>query len=138
MFTQFIAIIALLWAGMILGISFLESWVKFRAPSLTKAVGLDVGRTVFRFFHNVQTLLIFVVIGLSLFAQFSIADWLLLSGLIVILSMQLFWLFPQLNHRANFIIAGGSPPPSPVHSFYGAAEVAKFSLLLIISVKLLI
>jgi hypothetical protein len=138
MFTQFIAIIALLWAGMILGISFLESWAKFRAPSLTKAIGLDVGRTVFRFFHNVQNTLIFVIIGLSLFAEFSIVDWLLLCGLVAILSMQLFWLFPRLNQRANFIIAGGNPPSSPIHSFYGVTEIAKFDLLLIISIKLLI
>lgn len=83
-----------------------------------------------------QNLLIFVIIGLTLFAQFSIADWLLLSGLVVTLSIQLFWLFPQLNRRANFIIAEGNPSPSPIHSFYGVTEVAKLGLLLIISIKL--
>ena len=46
--------IALLWAGMILGISFLESWVKFRTPGLSKAIGLEVGRTVFGVFHKAR------------------------------------------------------------------------------------
>lgn len=137
MFARIIAMIILLWAGMILGISFLESWAKFRAPSLTKVVGLDIGRTVFRVFHNVQNILIFIIIGLSLFVQISIANWLLLCGLAVIYLMQLFWLFPQLNYRANLIIAGGNPPSSPIHSIYGVCEITKFSLLLIISINLL-
>ena len=39
--------IALTWASMILAISFLEAWVKFRAPFLRKHVAVDVGRHVF-------------------------------------------------------------------------------------------
>jgi len=39
--------IAWQWAAMILAISFLEAWVKFRAPFLRKHVAVDVGRHVF-------------------------------------------------------------------------------------------
>lgn len=38
---------AITWSSMILSISFLEAWVKFRAPFLRKHVAVDVGRHVF-------------------------------------------------------------------------------------------
>ena len=38
---------SLIWASMILSISFLEAWVKFQAPFLRKHVAVDVGRHVF-------------------------------------------------------------------------------------------
>jgi len=129
MLTQLIAIIALLWGGMILGISFLESWAKFRAPSLTKPIGLDVGRTVFSYFHKVQTILALTVIVLSMFANGSLKMYLILAGLILALCIQSIWLLPRLYERVNIIIAGGKPPPSFVHAFYGMTEVVKFILL---------
>jgi hypothetical protein len=39
--------LALTWSSMILTISFLEAWTKFRAPFLKKYIAVDVGRFVF-------------------------------------------------------------------------------------------
>jgi hypothetical protein len=39
--------LALLWSSMIIAISFLEAWTKFRAPFLKKYIAVDVGRHVF-------------------------------------------------------------------------------------------
>ena len=36
------------WLGMVLAISFLEAPLKFRAPGITIALGLGIGRLVFR------------------------------------------------------------------------------------------
>lgn len=36
------------WLGMVLAISFLEAPLKFRAPGVTPALGLGIGRLVFR------------------------------------------------------------------------------------------
>jgi hypothetical protein len=41
------ASVALVWSSLILAISFLEAWVKFRAPFLKKYIAVDVGRHVF-------------------------------------------------------------------------------------------
>jgi hypothetical protein len=38
----------LVWLGMVLGISVLETPLKFRAPGITRALGLGIGRLVFR------------------------------------------------------------------------------------------
>jgi hypothetical protein len=45
--------IEFIWAGMLSGRSFLEAPVKFTAPSITLAIGLDVGRHVFAVFNKV-------------------------------------------------------------------------------------
>ena len=42
------------WAGLLLGISFLEAWVKFKAPTLRKHVAVDVGRHIFRALNIVE------------------------------------------------------------------------------------
>ena len=44
----------LVWASFILAISFMEAWVKFRAPFLRKHVAVDVGRHVFAALNAVE------------------------------------------------------------------------------------
>ena len=44
----------LVWASFILAISFMEAWVKFRAPFLRKHVAVDVGRHVFATLNAVE------------------------------------------------------------------------------------
>ncbi len=135
---RLIGMVTLLWAGMILGISFLESWVKFRAPSLTKSIGLDVGRTVFRMFHTVQNVLLILIICMSLAIHISMIDWIILCGIILTLGAQFLWLFPRLMNRVDIIIAGGQPNSSSIHALYGGAELIKLILLLIFGVKLIL
>ncbi|HEY8661263.1 MAG TPA: hypothetical protein VIL78_19675 [Hanamia sp.] len=137
MHSRLIIITALLWAGMILGISFLESWVKFRAPTLTKAIGLDVGRTVFNSFHKVQCILLMVIILNAIFIKLTLINWLIVGMLIIICILQLTWLFPTLNRRVNTILAGGKPQNSHIHKAYGIFEIAKFLILVDFSMRLM-
>ncbi len=131
MLTKLIIMDCFLWAGMILGISFLESWVKFRAPTLVKPVGLDVGRTVFRFFHGAQCGLLLILIFLSIFINLEPIQWAAIAILTGILILQLFWLFPKLSQRVDAIIAGNTPSNSYIHSLYGIFEVVKLLILII-------
>lgn len=137
MLTQLMVVILLLWAGMILGISFLESWAKFRAPSLTRAIGLDVGRTVFQYFHQAQACITLLVIALSIAAGVSLEASLLLIGLLFIFSIQSLWLLPHLNERVRVIIGGGEPSPSYAHLFYGIIELMKLVMLCMLSFMLM-
>jgi len=137
MLSQLIVITALLWAGMILGISFLESWVKFRAPTLTKAIGLDVGRTVFNSFHKVQCILLMGIILISIFIKLTLINWQIVGMLIIIFILQLAWLFPTLNQRVNAILAGEKPQNSHAHKVYGIFEIAKFLILVDFSMRLM-
>lgn len=49
--------VAMTWFGYTLAINLMEAPVKFQAPSLTRAVGLDVGRHVFSALNKVCRLL---------------------------------------------------------------------------------
>ncbi len=128
---------ALLWAGMILGISFLESWVKFRAPTLVKSIGLDVGRTVFRFFHGAQCGLLLIFVFLSIIIKFWIVQWAAIAILTGILALQIIWLFPILSQRVDKILAGDTISDSYTHTFYGILEIAKFLILIFFAGKLI-
>ena len=45
------------WLGMVLAISFLEAPLKFRAPGITIALGLGIGRLVFRALNACEVVL---------------------------------------------------------------------------------
>jgi hypothetical protein len=124
--------LSLIWAGMILGISFLEAPVKFTAPSLTLAVGLDVGRHVFGAFNKVE-LVFTLLLALCVFvgnARRIIIVYFFLIALLIIL--QRIWLMPVLDERALIIIAGGVPEGSSPHIWYVIFEFCKLLLLLLL------
>ncbi|WP_407690773.1 hypothetical protein [Saccharothrix syringae] len=52
--TAVLAGIACLWLGMAPAISFPEAPLKFRAPGVTVAIGLGIGRIVFRALNVVE------------------------------------------------------------------------------------
>lgn len=114
------------WAGMVVGISFLEAPVKFTAPSVTRAVGLDVGRHVFAALNKVE-------LGLAVLAfLFFVTGWPRLvvrwtaAGVAGILLIQTIWLLPALRAQATAIIAGELEHGSKyVHVAYVVLEVLK-------------
>ncbi|TYZ61316.1 hypothetical protein PybrP1_010540 [[Pythium] brassicae (nom. inval.)] len=101
------AFLAVLWLGFVLAISFMEAWVKFRAPFVARHLVLDVGRTVFAALNVVELSL---CAGLWLVrlvgdAHFSPLDGsILLVVLTVVLGAQFALLYPRLEMRAQFAL----------------------------------
>ena len=129
-----LAIVCLLWAGMVLGISFLEAPVKFTTPSLTLQVGLDVGRHVFAAFHKVEIL--WAVLSLVLLWRVPLpraAQFALGAALIVLLAQSV-WLLPILDARVSLILDGKQPPSAPYHVIYVLLEAVKLIGLLVCGV----
>ena len=119
-----------LWIGLLLGISFIATPVKFKAQSLTLPVALDVGRVTFGLFSRVEQFL--VVFLAAIYGALDRAVWpviltVLLVGLVV---LQAVWLLPSLNRRIGLVIAGEKAPPSYTHVAYGAAEALKLMTLM--------
>jgi hypothetical protein len=54
--------VAAVWLGMVLAISFLEAPLKFRAPGITLALGLGIGRLVFAALNRVEVVLAVVIV----------------------------------------------------------------------------
>jgi hypothetical protein len=125
--------LAILWLGLLLGVSFLATPVKFLAPSLTLPVALDVGRQTFAAFNRVEWVLIALLLVLAIIGPRTLAA---VAGLLVAAAVtiaQALWMLPVLDARVGIIIAGGHPPPSSLHNAYLVAEVVKLLALLVMS-----
>lgn len=127
------------WCGFICAISFMESWLKFRAPGLTKPIGLGIGKLVFsalnkteRVFAMVILISLFIIPGLSC----SKTHFPFLAALIILI-IQTVWLLPALNKRAEKIINGQSLPPSKLHYWYIGGDLIKLTGLIICGISLL-
>jgi hypothetical protein len=135
------AAVAFCWLGMVLGISFLEAPLKFRAPGVTLAVGLGIGRLVFRALNRVEVgLLVVLVVTAVITAVLGPPDPVLHIGtgaLVVLLGVQLIAVRPRLNRRSDLVLAGGEAPRSRAHHGYIALEVLKVAALITVGVAAL-
>lgn len=112
------------WIGLILGLSFMETPLKFLAPGITTPLGLGIGRLVF-IALSVAGWMILVV--LTLIGQARPREtrrgWLLIAAMWVVMIVESFVIRPALAARSDVIIAGGDPGESWLHYGYIAAEL---------------
>lgn len=112
------------WIGLILGLSFMETPLKFLAPGITTPLGLGIGRLVF-IALSVAGWMILVV--LTLIGQARPREtrrgWLLIAAMWVIMIVESFVIRPALAARSDVIIAGGDPGESWLHYGYIVAEL---------------
>lgn len=123
-----------LWIGFVGAISFMEAWLKFRAPNVTIPIGLGIGKLVFRALNKVEwfccviLLINFILMKKKQWAKSSLLVWLATSCFILLL--QTWVLLPILENRADVYLKGEFVSPSNVHFFYVALEVVKVTVLL--------
>jgi hypothetical protein len=127
--------IAALWLGLILGVSFLATPVKFRVRSLERAVALEVGHATFKLFNRIEWITLAALVIATLLLGASISLHVEVAAIILVLLLQTFWLRPALGHRTAAIIAGQSPSVSAHHIFYITGELAKCALLGVIALQ---
>lgn len=110
--------------------------MKFRAPGVTVALGLGIGRLVFRALNRLEVLLAVVLVTAGAAGGMSRAGWVLVVGLAGILAVQVLLLRPRLDRRAEIVVAGRTPPAFRLHLSYITLEVAKVLMLVVIGVLL--
>lgn len=130
--------LAYLWIGFICAISFMEAWLKFRAPGVTTPIGLGIGRVVFNALNKVEWVFAIAIIISTLFSKntFFNMDTVIFYAVVILLILQTFWLLPQLDSRAQLLIEGKELPASNLHVYYVGMEIAKTVCLFIFSIKL--
>jgi hypothetical protein len=133
--SKVIAAILFLWAGLLLGVSFVATPAKFLAPSLPMAQALDVGRWTFHVLTLIEWGLVVVVAVVLAIAWRSVTSRVgrvagLLAAIAAVLAAESFVLRPQLDARVLRIMAGESVPPSRVHNIYIALEAVRLTLIL--------
>lgn len=135
MHIDFIGALLFVWAGLVLGVSFLATPAKFRSRGLSRPVALDVGRHTFAVLGWVE-LGFAATVGLA--AAFSAVlhpAWLLAAQVpAAIVLAQILWLRPRLDARTQRVIEGATLLPSPLHLAFIGSETLKLCSLLILAV----
>ena len=128
-----------LWIGFVCAISFMEAWLKFRAPGITVPLGLGIGRLIFNALNKVELVFALVVIINIFWNSSDILKWKNLAFAIplTLLFIQTFWLLPALDARAELHIQGQFVPPSNLHFYYVGMELVKIVGLSLFGIKLL-
>jgi hypothetical protein len=128
------------WLGMVLAISFLEAPLKFRAPGVTIALGLGIGRLVFRALNACEIVLaVLVVVALVIGrpGAGAIAATLVAIGALLI---QVIGVRPYLTRRSDAVLADPSQAEagrSNAHYVYVVFEIVKVVALLVGGILLL-
>lgn len=129
---SFIIAVCFIWVGFLLAISFMESWLKFKAPGMNLKIGLGVGMLVFKALNRIEWLC-FVLILVSIALSGLLNERLVLLPIVIIapiLLLQTFSWLPKMRTRATKIRNGETPPPSKLHYYYVGTEFIKLMTLL--------
>ncbi|MGZ3900086.1 MAG: hypothetical protein ACXVNM_07060 [Bacteroidia bacterium] len=128
-----VIIATFLWVGFVCAISFMEAWLKFRAPGITLPLGLGIGRLVFKALNLVEWVLaISIIVTLLLSNDLSVNPRnLFLLIPLIILVIQTWYVLPELDARAEMHIKGWVVPSSNLHFYYVAMEAVKVICLVI-------
>lgn len=119
-----------MWIGLILGLSFIETPLKFLAPGITVPLGLGIGRLVFWALAIAGWVLLLVLSALTFARPHSTRAGSVVLGLVwAVLLAQTVLIRPALSVRSDIVIAGGDPGASILHYVYIAADVALLGLL---------
>lgn len=127
------ALTATLWLGLLLGVSFVATPIKFAAPTLTLPVALDVGRVTFGLFSKIEWVMA-ALMAITLLTRPRPISAFLFTLLVGLLAIQFFWLLPILDARIAAVIAGTPQPSTSHHLTYVMIEIAKASLLLSLTI----
>jgi len=122
-------VLALVWAGMLLGVSFLATPAKFLAPSLSLPVALDVGRQTFALFSVVEIVAASALLAAAILGRSERLIPILAASVGSLVALEFVWLLPALDARVEIILRGGTPETSSLHSLYIVFEAAKLVLL---------
>lgn len=126
-----LVVVSLVWAGTVLGVSFIATPIKFRSPMLDRPTGFDVGRVTFLFFEKLEwalaILLILLILGVG---PQSVP---IVYGLVIVLivTAQVLWLTPKLVRRAVMLSSGEVPPESSAHRVFVVLEAIKLICLIL-------
>lgn len=117
------------WFGMTAGISLLATPLRFTAPTVTRAIGLDIGRVVFAALNKAELVALIIFLIVVRASGRARHWWAVCGALALVVLLQSAWLLPLLAARAEMVVAGVEPPPSALHALYSSLELAKLALL---------
>ena len=127
-----------IWIGFVCAISFMEAWLKFRAPGINLPLGLGIGRLVFNALNKVEWVLALSIIMNVCFRKRPVMERFHVSFAVafLILLIQTVYALPELDLRAELHIQNLEVPPSNLHFYYIIMEFVKVICLFIFGIHL--
>lgn len=121
-----------IWLGFVGAISFMESWLKFKAPGINRSLGVGIGRLVFKALNRVEWSCFLLITVLCFFCIdcIDVESVIVMTGLLIILIVQTFWMLPAMDRRATLLLSNIPLKPSRHHIVYVLLELLKVSLLI--------
>jgi hypothetical protein len=129
--------ISFVWLGMVLGISFLEAPLKFRAPNVTLPIGLGIGRLVFRALNTVEVVFALVILAIVAARPTPVRVAAAFAVAVAALAIQLIAVRPGLARRSDRVLSGLDAPRSRAHYAYVGLESVKVVALVVAGILLL-
>ena len=123
------AFVATAWLGMLIGVSFLATPIKFQAPSLALPSALEVGQVTFAVFSKVEWGLSAFLVIATFIPRAPRAEVVFSSAAVLIVLTQALWLLPVLDARVEAALVGRPMPPSGHHLLYATLEATKATAL---------
>ncbi len=133
--------IVFIWIGFVCAISFMEAWLKFRAPNITTTLGLGIGQLVFSALNKVELFLMAVLLLLLFLRKKrnTNSNWYkAFSVVVAIVLLQTLWLLPTLDKRVDLILLGKEVAESKLHLLFVLLEICKVIGLFYCGIQLLI
>ncbi len=129
------SITAIFWLGFFMAISFMEAPLKFTAPGLSMAEGLQIGKIIFNSLNKCEWAFLLILFIACIVKKTTRKGFYLITAVSVLLALETKWLLPILDQHANEIIRGGMVADHNMHWFYIILEVIKVPLLLLIGIE---
>lgn len=120
-----VIMIPAIWLGLLIGVSFIATPIKFTASSLDLPTALDVGRVTFSLFNKIEWGMLALLTIFLWICGLPGARTLLATLLAFLLIIQSAWLLPTLNFYIETIAQSTQKPPSFEHLAYGVIETVK-------------
>ena len=126
--------ITFVWVGLLLGLAFIETPLKFQAPGITKALALGIGKLVFATLNKIEWAMLITLAVLLWRLKPTKWPGMMLGLLFAIVLVQTAYLLPILNEQITQIQNGIEPPASSTHVVYVVVEVVKLITLIALGI----
>lgn len=117
------------WTGLVVGLAFIETPLKFRAPGITLPLGLGIGRLVFAVLGRLEAGLVVLVTLAAWAADVPAGGRWAVAGLWALVALQQLVVRPRLMRRTDAVLAGAEGPRSRLHLWFVGIDVLKLALL---------
>jgi hypothetical protein len=126
---------AIFWLGFFMAISFMEAPLKFSAPNLSMAEGLQIGKIVFKSLNICEWIFLVIILLTCIVKKTSRTGFYLIVAISIIMVIETAWLLPILDANADKIIKAEPVTGHFAHWSYIILEVIKVPVLLLLGLE---